>query len=80
MGNQISDDSDAKKVGAAAGASTVGGIGYLAAGASAAEITGALATAGSLVGGGMAAGVAVTAAVPLAIGGIAYGLYKWLKD
>ena len=33
-----------------------------------------------VVGGGMAAGLAVTAAAPVAIGAAAYGLYKWLKD
>lgn len=32
------------------------------------------------VGGGMAAGLVVTAAAPVAIGAAAYGLYKWLKD
>jgi len=33
-----------------------------------------------VVGGGMAAGVLVTVAAPIAVGAAAYGLYKWLKD
>lgn len=76
----MTKDDEAKAAGAGAGLSTVGGIGYVAAGASAAEITTALAGIGSLVGGGMVAGVVLTAAAPLAVGGACYGLYKWLKD
>lgn len=76
----MSDDSGATKTGLAAGTGTVGAIGVAAAGTSAATMTGTLATIGSVVGGGMAAGIGVVAAAPLAVGGIAYGLYKWLKD
>jgi len=76
----MSDNNDATKAGAVAGGATVGGIGIVAAGASAVEITSALAAVGSVVGGGMAAGVAVVAAAPLVIGGVAYGLYRWFKD
>lgn len=76
----MSDDSGATKTALAAGTGTVGAIGVAAAGTSAATMTGTLATIGSVVGGGMAAGIGVVAAAPLAVGGIAYGLYKWLKD
>ena len=60
-------------VGTVAAAGSVAGLG-------AAGITSGLAAVGSVVGGGMAAGLAVTAAAPVAIGAAAYGLYKWLKD
>ncbi|MDE6510485.1 MAG: hypothetical protein K2L00_00095 [Muribaculaceae bacterium] len=40
--------------------------------ASASAITHALATVGSVVGGGMAAGVGVLIAAPVAVGGVAY--------
>jgi hypothetical protein len=70
-------------VGAAAGAagsvSTVAAAGAVG-GLGAAGITSGLATVGSVVGGGMAAGLAVTAAAPIAIGAAAYGLYKWWKS
>lgn len=64
-------------VGAAAGAA--GSVGAVS-GLGAAGITSGLATVGSVVGGGMAAGLAVTAAAPVAIGAAAYGLYKWWKS
>jgi hypothetical protein len=38
-----------------------------------------LAAVGGVVGGGMVAGLVVTAAAPIAIGAICYGVYKWLK-
>ena len=63
----------AGSVGTVAAAGTVTGLG-------ATGITSGLAAIGSVVGGGMAAGLVITAAAPLAIGGAAYGLYKWLKD
>jgi len=81
-----SDDSNAKKV-AAAGA-TAGAAGSVAAvsttgavaGLGATGITSGLAAIGSIAGGGMATGLVITAAAPIAIGATAYGLYKWLKD
>lgn len=60
-------------MGAVSAAGSVAGLG-------AAGITSGLAAVGSVVGGGMAAGLVVTAAAPLAVGAAAYGLYKWLKD
>ena len=63
-----------------AGAGAVGAIGYAAAGASAATVTSTLATVGSVVGGGMAAGVMLTAAAPLFIGGVVYGLFEFFGD
>lgn len=66
-----------------AGASAVGTAGAVAAiggGTSAAAITTGLATVGSIVGGGMLAGIAVCAAAPIAIGGAVYGLVRWLKE
>ncbi|CDS47972.1 hypothetical protein [Polaromonas sp. CG9_12] len=49
------------------------------AGLGAAGITSGLAAVGSLVGGGMAAGLVVTAAAPIAVGALGYGLYKGIK-
>lgn len=72
-----SDEDKAKTAGTVGAITTAGGIGALAAGASAAEMTAALATVGGVVGGGMAAGIGLVAAAPLAIG---YGLYKWFSD
>jgi hypothetical protein len=62
------------KVGAAAGAGTVGAIGTTLVGASAAEISVILASAGAVLGGGMVAGVAVFAAAPLAVFGAVKGI------
>lgn len=62
----------AGSVGTVAAAGSVAGLG-------AAGITSGLAAVGSVVGGGMAAGLVITAAAPLAIGAAAYGIYKWLK-
>jgi hypothetical protein len=72
---------------AAATGATVGGAGAITAvsaagpvvGLGAAGITSGLAAVGSLVGGGMAAGLIITAAAPLVVGAATYGLYKWLK-
>ena len=63
----------AGSIGAVAASGTVAGLG-------ATGVTSGLAAVGSVVGGGMATGVAITAAAPLAIGAGAYGLYKWLND
>ena len=49
------------------------------AGLGATGITSGLAAVGSIVGGGMAAGLAVTAAAPVAAGAIAFGLYNRYK-
>ncbi len=77
----------ASYVGAAAG--TAGSIGAISAagtvaGLSGAGITSGLAAIGGTVGGGMAAGVAITAAAPAAAAAaIGYGVYKlvkWFKD
>jgi hypothetical protein len=83
----MSNDSDNSVAVAAGGAVTgvAGSIGAVAAGGSvaglgAAGITSGLAAVGSVVGGGMAAGLVVTAAAPLAVGAVAYGLYKWWKS
>ena len=65
-------------VGAAGSVGTVAAAGSVA-GLGAAGITSGLAAVGSVVGGGMAAGLVITAAAPLAIGAAGYGLYKWLK-
>jgi len=66
-----------------AGAGVAGSVGTVVAvggGTSAAAITTGLAAVGGVVGGGMLAGIAVCAAAPLAIGGVCYGLVKWLQD
>lgn len=62
----------AGSIGTVAAAGSVTGLG-------AAGITSGLAAVGSVVGGGMAAGLLITAAAPIAIGAAGYGLYKWLK-
>lgn len=63
----------AGSVGTVAAAGTVAGLG-------ATGITSGLAAIGAVAGGGMATGLAITCAGPLAVGAAAYGLYKWLKD
>ena len=71
---------NSKTAAGVAGAGAVGAIGYAAAGASAATVTSTLATVGSVVGGGMAAGVMVAPAVPLAVAGVVYGLFEFFDD
>jgi hypothetical protein len=69
--------------GATAGAAGSIGTVYAAGavtGLGATGITSGLAAVGGVVGGGMATGLAITAAAPLAIGGAAYGLYKLFTD
>jgi len=78
----MSKDSTCTKVTAAGGVvgaggalATVSGAGTVA-GLGATGITSGLAAIGGTVGGGMAAGLLVTAAAPLAVGAGFYGLYK----
>lgn len=73
------NDNSATIAGCVAGGATATGIGIAASGASASTITWALGALGGLVGGGMAAGIAVVAAAPVAIGGAAYGTTKLIK-
>jgi hypothetical protein len=78
------DKGAAITAGAAGAAGAVGSVGTVAAagsvaGLGAAGITSGLAAVGSVVGGGMAAGLVITAAAPIAAAGLGYGLYKWLK-
>ena len=61
-------------------AGSVGAVVLAGGGTSAAAITSGLATVGSVVGGGMLAGIGVVAAAPLAIGGICYGIAKLFED
>lgn len=65
--------------GGVASGATATGIGVAAAGSSAATMTWALGAIGSLVGGGMAAGLAIVAAAPVAIGGATFGIVKLFK-
>ncbi|MCI1047792.1 hypothetical protein HWE05_31710 [Caballeronia zhejiangensis] len=74
----MNKDEKAATAGLVSGGATIGGIGWAAAGLSAAEITGTLATLGA--GYGMAAGIAAVAAIPLLVGGLGYGAYKLLAD
>lgn len=71
-------------VGGGAVTGGTGAIGAVAAlgvpGLGATGITSGLAAVGSVVGGGMGAGLIITAAAPIAVGAAAYGLYRWLKD
>jgi hypothetical protein len=71
---------NSKTAAGVAGAGAVGAIGYAAAGASAATVTSTLATVGSVVGGGMAAGITVAAAAPLAVAGAVYALFEFFGD
>jgi hypothetical protein len=82
----MSNDNGANK--AAVAGAAVGGAGAIGAvaasgsviGLGATGITSGLAAIGGVVGFGMATGLAITVASPLAIGAAAYGLFKWLKD
>lgn len=76
----IDKDKSAKAAGAIGGGVVIAAIALATEGATAAGMTSSLAAAGSLVGGGMAAGIGVTAAAPLAVGVAVYGLYKLIKD
>ena len=84
------DDRKSRTVGriasyAGAGAGTAGSIAAVSAlgataGLSAAGITSGLATIGAAVGGGMAAGVAITSAAPVvAAAAVGYGAYKLIR-
>ncbi|MBE0470786.1 MAG: hypothetical protein IBX55_14920 [Methyloprofundus sp.] len=68
--------------GAAGGAATsVGAVAALGVpGLGATGITSGLAAVGSVVGGGMASGLVITAAAPVALGAAAYSLYKWFDS
>ncbi len=81
--NIETDEKVAAGVGASAGiagsVATVSAVGAVG-GLSAAGITSGLAAVGGVVGGGMATGIVITCAAPLAVAGAVYGLYKWLKD
>ena len=59
-------------------AATISSLGSVA-GLSAAGISSGLAALGTIVGGGMIAGVSVAAAIPLAVGAIGYGVIKGVK-
>jgi len=81
MSNQKND------ITAAASGAVIGSTGAITAvstlgvsGLAATGITSGLAAVGSLVGGGMLAGLAVTAAAPLAGGATVYGIYKWISE
>ncbi len=79
------DNGSIKAAGAGAVMGTAGSIAAVASagtvtGLGATGITSGLAAIGTVAGGGMATGLALTAAAPLAVGAIGYGLYKWLKD
>ncbi len=82
----MSDENDGvKAAGAGAVTGTVGSVAAVSGagavtGLGATGITSGLSAIGATVGGGMASGLAITAAAPLAIGAVGYGLYKWLKD
>lgn len=92
--NLTSDEREARAVGrtmttVGAAAGTAGAVGAVAAagsvaGLSAAGITSGLAAVGATVGGGMAAGVAITVAAPaVAAAAIGYGAYcfwKWISE
>lgn len=66
-------------LGAAGSLSTVAVSGSVF-GLGATGITSGLATIGGVVGGGMASGLVVAVAAPVAVGAVTYGLYRWFKD
>ncbi|MFH0735718.1 MAG: hypothetical protein V1773_15460 [bacterium] len=77
-------ETEAKVAAGVAGTATVGGaVGTVAAagtaGLSTAGMTTGLAAIGSVVGGGMAAGIIITAAAPLAVAAITYGVWRWVR-
>lgn len=82
---KFSDDDKAKvSAGVSGTAGVAGSVGAVSvagtvAGLSAPGITSGLAAIGALVGGGMAAGLAVTAAAPLACAGLGYLGYKGIS-
>jgi hypothetical protein len=86
LGGFMRVDYNAKFAGAVGGASGIGGsVGAVSvagsvAGLSAAGVTSGLAAIGSLVGGGMVAGLVITAGAPLAIGAGSYSLVKWFNS
>lgn len=72
---------NAEKTAGAAGATGIlGVIGLSVSGLSASEMTALLAAIGKVVGGGMAAGIAVVAAAPLAVGASAFWATKGIKS
>ncbi|MFC3847860.1 hypothetical protein ACFOPX_04845 [Helicobacter baculiformis] len=77
-------DNSMVAVGTGAVVGTAGAVGAVAAagvpGLAATGITSGLAVVGSVVGGGMAAGLCVTAAMPVVVGAAAYGIYKACKS
>lgn len=67
-------------IGGAAGAGIgAAGIGAAVVGGNASVITGTLATIGGVAGGGMAAGVVVAAAAPIALAAAGFGIVKGVK-
>lgn len=64
---------------AGASGAVIGGAGTVT-GLGATGIVSGLAAVGSVVGGGMAAGLVITAAAPIVLGAAAYGLYRWRKS
>ena len=80
---QSKDHSAAIGLGTTGAAAAAGGgtmVALTGASASASAITYALGTIGGVVGGGMAAGLGVLIAGPVALGGIAYGTAKAIKS
>ena len=81
-GKQKKDRSAAAGLGTAAGTSVAEGAAVAAltgGSASASSLTYALGKIGSLVGGGMAAGLGLLIAVPAAAGGAVYGISEVVK-
>ncbi|MUK70308.1 hypothetical protein [Aliivibrio fischeri] len=83
--SDLENEKGAVKAGAAGAVTGASGaIGAVAAtgvtGLGATGITSGLAAVGAVVGGGMGAGLLVTAAAPVAVGAAAYGAYKWFKS
>ena len=81
MSSEKKSELAAKFVAAGGSTMTIGGmIAVISAcgfpGLSAAGIASGLATIGSLVGGGMVAGIAVCSAAPIVVGGVLYGVCK----
>ncbi|TXR53847.1 hypothetical protein [Reinekea thalattae] len=79
------DTNGIKAAGAGAATGTVGSVAAVSTagtvtGLGATGITSGLSAIGAIAGGGMATGLVITAAAPLAAGAIGYGLYRWFKD
>ena len=86
MNNSNNNETEVGKVmstlgGAGTGvAGSVGLVSLAGSGTGTAVVTSGLAAIGSVVGGGMLAGLGIVAAIPIAAGAVGYGGYRLIKN